>query len=121
MLKCKKYILAFSLIEVSIVLIIIGLLIAGVTGGASLIESAKIRNFIATTREWQNDVYTFYSLKNRLPGNPKNLSFLGQMINKNWNFNVSGIFSEYKISDFGISKVLHAADETTNTGIGTPY
>ena len=96
-------ILAFSLIELSIVLIIIGLLVAGITGGASLIESAKITNFISTTRDWQNDVYTFYSLKNRLPGNPKNLSFLGQMINKNWNFNTSGIFSEYKISDFGIN------------------
>lgn len=96
-------ILAFSLIELSIVLIIIGLLVAGITGGASLIESAKITNFISTTRDWQNNVYTFYSLKNRLPGNPKNLSFLGQMINKNWNFNVSGIFSEYKISDFGIN------------------
>ena len=89
-------ILAFSLIELSIVLIIIGLLVAGITGGVSLIENAKITNFISTTREWQNDVYTFYSLKNRLPGNPKNLSFLGQMINKNWNFNTSGIFSEYK-------------------------
>lgn len=57
-------ILGFSLIELSIVLIIIGLLVAGITGGASLIESAKIRNFITTTREWQNHVYTFYSLKN---------------------------------------------------------
>ena len=37
---------AFSLIELSIVLMISGLLVGGITGGKSLIESAKIRNVI---------------------------------------------------------------------------
>ena len=43
---------AFSLIELSIVLIIIGLLVAGITGGQSLIESAKIKNLANEIDGW---------------------------------------------------------------------
>ncbi|MDR0571490.1 MAG: prepilin-type N-terminal cleavage/methylation domain-containing protein, partial [Rickettsiales bacterium] len=42
---------AFSLIELSIVLIIMGLLVAGITGGAALIKSAQLRVLIT---EFQN-------------------------------------------------------------------
>ena len=56
----KKNNKGFSLIELSIVLIIMGLLIAGVTGGASLVKSAKLRAAVtelmncraAFTRKW---------------------------------------------------------------------
>ena len=43
-MNCKKYsdnFLGFSLIELSIVLIIIGLLVSGIIGGESLIRNAK--------------------------------------------------------------------------------
>ncbi len=60
--------LAFSLIELSIVLIIIGLLVAGVTGGASLIESAKVRGFLNEVRGYQQAVNSFYVINYRLPG-----------------------------------------------------
>ena len=70
-------ILAFSLIELSIVLIIIGLLISGVTGGASLIESAKIRNFINEVNSWRQALYTFRVRYDRLPGDLNNDGFLG--------------------------------------------
>ena len=64
--KSKKS--AFSLIELSIVLIIIGLLVAGVTGGASLIKSAKTRALINEIRNYKQAINSFYVEKGRLPG-----------------------------------------------------
>lgn len=59
---------AFSLIELSIVLIIIGLLIAGVTGGASLIKSSQLRAAAGEGRAWATAVNGFYTQFNALPG-----------------------------------------------------
>ena len=50
---------AFSLIELSIVLIIIGLLVAGITGGQSLIESAKIKAFMNEMDGYKQAVFAF--------------------------------------------------------------
>lgn len=59
---------AFSLIELSIVLIIIGLLIAGVTGGASLIKSSELRSVMGEARGYAVAVNAFYTQYNGLPG-----------------------------------------------------
>jgi len=59
---------AFSLIELSIVLIIIGLLIAGVTGGASLIKSSQLRSVMGEARGYAVAVNAFYSQFNGIPG-----------------------------------------------------
>lgn len=59
---------AFSLIELSIVLIIIGLLIAGITGGASLIKSSELRSVMGEARGYAVAVNGFYSQYNYLPG-----------------------------------------------------
>jgi prepilin-type N-terminal cleavage/methylation domain-containing protein len=58
----------FSLIELSIVLIIIGLLIAGVTGGASLIKNSELRSVITEARSWSVAVNSFYNQFDALPG-----------------------------------------------------
>jgi prepilin-type N-terminal cleavage/methylation domain-containing protein len=66
---------AFSLIELSIVLIIIGLLIAGITGGASLIKNSELRSAISEARGYEVAVNGFYSQYNALPGDyPKAIS-----------------------------------------------
>ena len=63
---------AFSLIELSIVLVIIWLLIAGITGGQSLIESAKIRNVLTNLRNIEQEIMAFKIHKDRLPGDCNN-------------------------------------------------
>lgn len=58
----------FSLIELSIVLIIIGLLVAAITGGASLVKSAELRAVMAEARGFQVAVNSFFSQFDALPG-----------------------------------------------------
>ncbi len=69
--------IAFSLIELSIVLIIIGLLVAGITGGASLIQSAKHRALINELQNYRQAVYTFRVAKGRLPGDLDEDGYVG--------------------------------------------
>jgi prepilin-type N-terminal cleavage/methylation domain-containing protein len=59
---------AFSLIELSIVLIIIGLLVAGVTGGASLIKNSELRGLMTEARGYQTAVNAFNERFQALPG-----------------------------------------------------
>jgi prepilin-type N-terminal cleavage/methylation domain-containing protein len=59
---------AFSLIELSIVLIIIGLLIAGITGGASLIKSSELRSIMGEARGYAVSVNSFFTQYDRYPG-----------------------------------------------------
>ncbi|MDD2840610.1 MAG: prepilin-type N-terminal cleavage/methylation domain-containing protein [Rickettsiales bacterium] len=64
----KKSNKGFSLIELSIVLVIISLLIAGVLSGKSLIDSAKVKSVI---NEWTNIKISVFAYKvntNSLPG-----------------------------------------------------
>ena len=58
----------FSLIELSIVLIIIGLLVAGITGGASLIKSAELRSTMSEVRNYQTAINAYYTANGSLPG-----------------------------------------------------
>ncbi|MFT7087254.1 MAG: prepilin-type N-terminal cleavage/methylation domain-containing protein [Rickettsiales bacterium] len=64
---------AFSLIELSIVLIIIGLLIAGVTGGASLIKNASLRSVGTEARGYQTAVNGFFDRYTAYPGDYNSL------------------------------------------------
>jgi prepilin-type N-terminal cleavage/methylation domain-containing protein len=63
-----KYDAGFSLIEVSIVLIIMGLLLAGVLKGQDLIESARTKRVISQINEYKIAISSFIDKYDALPG-----------------------------------------------------
>jgi len=59
---------AFSLIELSIVILIIGLLISGILGGYQLIKAATLRAIMTEARGYAVMSSAFYAKYNTLPG-----------------------------------------------------
>jgi prepilin-type N-terminal cleavage/methylation domain-containing protein len=62
----------FTLIELSIVLVIIGLIVGGVLVGQDLIKAAKIRSQISQIEQYDATTNTFRSKYNGLPGDLRN-------------------------------------------------
>jgi len=58
----------FTLIELSIVLIIIGLIVAGIVGGQALIHSAKLQSVISDIDRFRVAIATFEMQYDALPG-----------------------------------------------------
>lgn len=110
----------FSLIELSIVLIIIGLLVAGVTGGASLIQSAKVRSMMNELKDYERAVYTFQAAKGRYPGDVKNYGAFGAWSNYHDSANSLKPYHEYKATDFP-SEVLEDFKKTAGNDVPLTY
>ena len=73
---------AFSLVELSIVLVILGLLTGGILTGASLIRAAELRSVTTNYTSFQTAVMTFRSKYFALPGDMTNATdFWGEMTN----------------------------------------
>lgn len=63
--------LGFTLVELSIVLVIIGLVIGGVMGGKDLIRASQIRATLSQIEQYNASVNSFRSKYNGLPGDLK--------------------------------------------------
>jgi prepilin-type N-terminal cleavage/methylation domain-containing protein len=63
---------AFTLIELSIVLVIIGLIIGGITTGSSLIKQAQVKAVINEINIFKTAINTFRIQFNNLPGDMNN-------------------------------------------------
>jgi prepilin-type N-terminal cleavage/methylation domain-containing protein len=62
----------FTLVEIAIVLVIIGLLLGGILKGQELINSARVRNLADTTAGIQAAYYGFIDRYRRVPGDWSN-------------------------------------------------
>ncbi|EGW55755.1 prepilin-type N-terminal cleavage/methylation domain-containing protein [Candidatus Endoriftia persephonae] len=58
----------FTLVEISIVLVIIGLLIGGILKGQEMIQNAKYKNFVQQIDSYRAAVYAFQDRYKALPG-----------------------------------------------------
>ncbi len=62
----------FTLLELSIVLVIIGLIIGGITVGADMIRSAELSSVASDFTKYRTSINTFRLKYNALPGDMKN-------------------------------------------------
>lgn len=90
----------FSLVELSIVLVILGLLTGGILGGQSLMRAAELRSVTKEFEKYQMAVNTFHDKYFALPGDMPNATQF-------WGRADDGTFSG------------QCADETADVGTGT--
>jgi prepilin-type N-terminal cleavage/methylation domain-containing protein len=63
---------AFSLIELVVVLVIIGLIVDGITSGQNLIRSAQLQSVITDVKKYEAAVAAFQERYFQLPGDMSN-------------------------------------------------
>jgi prepilin-type N-terminal cleavage/methylation domain-containing protein len=73
----------FTLIELAIVLVIIGIIIGAVLKGQDLIESARIKRFDNSLREWETAVWTYVDRKGTFPGDSNADGIIGNTTTEN--------------------------------------
>ena len=66
---------AFSLVELSIVLAILGLLTGGIIAGQSLIRAAELRKLTVSVQKYQKAIYAFRTKYRSFPGDMDNATF----------------------------------------------
>lgn len=99
----RKKIQGFSLAELSIVLIIVSLLVAGVSGGSRLIEQTKLRSVISEVDEYKTALRTFKGIYGYLPGDMPNADsyWPSCVVDASHTYNVCNGNADDKLTFFG--------------------
>lgn len=60
----------FTLIEIAVVLVIIGIILGAVIKGNDLIENARVKGVVQAPTKWEVPIMTYYDKKGYFPGDP---------------------------------------------------
>jgi len=80
----------FTLVEIAIVLVIIGLLIGGILRGRTFIENAKIKNVIKSAESITAAIYAYQDRYGFLPGDDNTANTRWGAVNGNGNGQIAG-------------------------------
>ncbi len=121
----SKKIKAFTLVELSIVIVIIGLIVSGVTAGKSLVRQAKLRSVVSDFLTFQTSINSFKLQYNGYPGDiPNATSFFttGTVVNGNNNkvMNWQTLGNTTNVEDLQFWKQLSAAGIMPGNYVGWP-
>jgi prepilin-type N-terminal cleavage/methylation domain-containing protein len=106
--KYMKKTQGFTLVELSIVIIIVGFLIAGISAGTSLIKQAKLSNAISQLSQYQTAFNTFRMKYSAVPGDMMHATDLfpncADLVGYSWvcNGNGNGVIEFGKDSGAGL-------------------
>lgn len=87
----------FTLVELAIVLVIIGIIMGAVVKGLDLIENARHKKFVAKVKEWENVLRIFYDRKGRLPGDSDRNGKIDKPVKTDLVNNIHLIYPPYEV------------------------
>jgi prepilin-type N-terminal cleavage/methylation domain-containing protein len=102
----------FTLVELSIGLVIIGLLTGAILGGVQMIGNAKVRRTVKDLQGLNSAVYTFYDKMQRLPGDANSDGSFDKDASVWTDLEAEQLGNRVKKSPFGVAYVFDFADAT---------
>ena len=110
--------LGFTLIELSIVLVIIGLIIGGITMGANLFRGSQVNSVVAELKFYSTALENFKQKYNYLPGDmPDAISYFPTSANGNGDNLIASYAESYRAwQQLGLAQLVPGQYSGTSTG-----